>query len=106
MCIACLVLDLRSVRLGFEMFRRPRLMWTVRTLLIAAAGVVSLVPLSAQDFGAAAKVLEMTGRVSVLRDNAEVALNVGSAVQPKQIVITGSDGYAKFQLSDGSTFEV
>ncbi|HYL95655.1 MAG TPA: FecR family protein [Terriglobales bacterium] len=54
----------------------------------------------------AARVLEMTGRVSILRDNAEVALFPGSAVQPKQIVFTGSDGYAKFQLADGSTFEV
>jgi hypothetical protein len=31
---------------------------------------------------------------------------VGDVIQPKQIIITGPDGYAKFQLADGSTFEV
>ncbi|PWU11058.1 MAG: hypothetical protein C5B51_03305 [Terriglobia bacterium] len=84
------------------MLRRDRLPALMLWLLAA----VCLAPLAAQDFGAAAKVLVLTGRVSVLRDGTEWALNVGSPVQPKQIVITGPDGYAKFQLSDGSTFEV
>jgi hypothetical protein len=75
-------------------------------LLLAAAAAVSVAPLAAQDFSAAAKVVTMSGRVSVLRDGNEWALAVGSPVQPKQIVITGPDGYAQFQLSDGSTFEV
>ncbi len=86
-----------------DMLRRTG--FTARTLLLAAA-VVCLAPLSAQDFGAAARVVSMTGRVSLLRDGGEWALNPGSAVQPKQIVITGPDGYAKFELADGSTFEV
>jgi hypothetical protein len=77
-----------------------------RTLLLAGV-VVCLAPLSAQDFGpAAAKVVVLSGRVSIVRDGMEWALNVGSPVQPKQIVVTGPDGYAKFELSDGSTFEV
>jgi hypothetical protein len=75
-------------------------------LLLAAAAAVSVAPLAAQDFSAAAKVVTMSGRVSVLRDGNEWALTVGSPVQPKQIVITGPDGYAQFQLADGSTFEV
>jgi hypothetical protein len=85
------------------MLRRLKHLWIARTLLLAA---VSLAPLAAQDFGAAAKVVTLSGRVSVLRDGNEWALTVGSPVQPKQIVITGPDGYAQLQLSDGSTFEV
>jgi ferric-dicitrate binding protein FerR (iron transport regulator) len=56
----------------------------------------------------AAKVMELTGRVSVLRngDSEEWALNVGDAVQVKQVIVTGPDGFARFQVSDGSTFEV
>src|SRR6516165_10655268 len=88
------------------MFEYPRLSWTVRAFLLAIASGVCSAPVSAQDLGGAAKVLLMTGRVSILRDNSEWALNAGSVVQPKQIVITGPDGYAKFELSDGSTFEV
>jgi FecR protein len=59
---------------------------------------------SSQD--AAAKVVEMTGDVSALRDSERWALNVGDLVQAQQIILTGPDGYAKFQTSDGSTFEV
>lgn len=55
---------------------------------------------------AAAKVLTMTGDVSVLRDSERWALNAGDMVQAQQIILTGPDGYAKFQTSDGSTFEV
>jgi len=55
---------------------------------------------------AAAKVVEETGQVSVLRDSEPWALSVGDLVQAQQIILTGPDGYAKFQTSDGSTFEV
>jgi hypothetical protein len=76
----------------------------VRPLLLAAAVVVSLAPLRAQD--TAAKALVINGDVSVLRDGNPWALFEGNTVQPRQIVKTGPDGYAKFQVSDGSTFEV
>lgn len=55
---------------------------------------------------AAAKVTELSGQVSVLRDSQPWALNVGDSIQVKQVVITGADGFARFQVSDGSTFEV
>jgi ferric-dicitrate binding protein FerR (iron transport regulator) len=55
---------------------------------------------------AAAKVVSLTGQVSVLRDSQPWALNLGDLVQTQQVVLTGPDGYAKFQTSDGSTFEV
>jgi hypothetical protein len=31
---------------------------------------------------------------------------VGDSIQVQQLVVTGADGYAQFQVSDGSTFEV
>jgi hypothetical protein len=50
--------------------------------------------------------MTLTGRVSVLRDSQELALDVGDLVQVRQLIITGPDGHALFQVSDGSTFEV
>jgi hypothetical protein len=76
----------------------------VRPLLAAVGVVVSLAPLQAQD--TAAKALIINGDVSVLRDGGPWALFEGNTVRPRQIVKTGSDGYARFQVSDGSTFEV
>jgi ferric-dicitrate binding protein FerR (iron transport regulator) len=54
----------------------------------------------------AARLVSMAGRVSLLKDNIPWALSVGSVVQPQQVVVTGSDGLARFEVSDGSTFEV
>src|SRR5580700_8499875 len=73
-----------------------RLLWT--------AACIYLVPIHAED--GAAKVITLTGQVSVLRDDTPWALKVGDAVQPRQIIITGPDAFAVFQVSDGSTFEV
>ena len=73
---------------------------------IASTGIVCF----AQQFSlppeAAAQVISLTGQVSVLRDNEPWALNVGDRVQIQQVIVTGSDGFAKFQVSDGSFFEV
>jgi hypothetical protein len=76
----------------------------VRPLIVAAAVVVSLAPLQAQD--TAAKALVINGDVSVLRDGGPWALFEGNTVRPQQMVKTGADGYARFQVFDGSTFEV
>ena len=79
--------------------------WTVRALLAAAILVVSLAPLHAQD--SSAKVLVQVGQVSILRSGGDlVALSVGQSIQTQQVIITGADSYARFQISDGSTFEV
>src|ERR1700682_4653575 len=75
-------------------------------LLIAVGAVLcsdQILPLSSE---AAAKVISLNGQVSVLRDTTPWALNVGDEVQARQVIITGPDGFAKFQVSDGSTFEV
>lgn len=74
-----------------------------RGLLLAAA-CIYVVPIHAED--GAAKLVTRTGQVSVLRDDAPWVLNAGDSVLPRQIIITGPDGFAVFQVSDGSTFEV
>src|SRR5580704_12677998 len=84
------------------MFSR-RLYRTAHWLLLAAASIY-VVPIHAEE--GAAKVITLNGQVSVLRDNSPWVLNLGDVVQPRQIVITGPDGFAVFQVSDGSTFEV
>ena len=79
--------------------------WLAAFIAIAAAqtGSAQLFP---QTPNAAAKVITLTGQVSVLRDSEPWALNIGDLVQTQQVIITGPDGYGKFQTSDGSTFEV
>jgi hypothetical protein len=78
----------------------------VSALLVTAVAPTCFAQLFPVSQDAAAKVVTMTGQVSVLRDSNPWALNVGDLVQAQQAVITGPDGYAKFQTSDGSTFEV
>ena len=80
----------------------------------AAVGLLLFAVVSAvcpaQDLSAipdsAAKVISITGQVSVLKDSNPWALQLGSAVQLKQMIVTGPDGFAILQVSDGSTFEV
>jgi hypothetical protein len=89
------------------MLKRLTTPWTVRATLVAAVAVLSLRPLSAQT---AATLEAMTGQVSILQDGNNLsntrALFVGKTVQPKEMVVTGPDSYAKFHLADGSYFEV
>ncbi|HTT65993.1 MAG TPA: FecR domain-containing protein [Bryobacteraceae bacterium] len=73
-------------------------------LLLWAAACIYVVPIYAEN--GAATVIALTGQVSVLRDDSPWVLNVGDSVEPKQIIITGPDGFAVLRVSDGSTFEV
>jgi hypothetical protein len=50
--------------------------------------------------------MTMTGQVSVMKDNVAIALMEGGVVGVQQMIVTGADGHAVFQVSDGSTFEV
>jgi hypothetical protein len=87
------------------MLRRSTLPWTIRTLSLAAVIAVCLVPLAAQESGA--KVLLQSGQVSVMNGGYLQALNTGDKIRMQQVIVTGPDGFARFQvLSDGSTFEV
>ena len=78
-------------------------------LVLMATGFVcpaqtQLPPAAGSD--SAARAIQLTGQVSVLRDSTPWALQQGSTVMAKQIIVTGADGFAVFQVSDGSTFEV
>src|ERR1700752_1847439 len=79
-------------------------------LLAVASGVYPLrclaqmPPIDSGNY--AAKVIELTGQVSILKDTTPWALQLGDLVQVKQLIITGPDGQARFQVSDGSTFDV
>ncbi len=75
-----------------------------RTLGLLLA-IAAALPLFAQN-DSAAKVVSLSGQVSLLRDGATWALNAGDAVQPQQTIVTGPDSYATFKVSDGSTFDV
>jgi ferric-dicitrate binding protein FerR (iron transport regulator) len=54
----------------------------------------------------AAKVIAREGAVSIAKDNSLWAIDTGDIIQVQQVVVTGPDGFAQFQVSDGSTFEV
>jgi hypothetical protein len=86
------------------MFRRSPLKWSASSLCWAAALLVSLAPLQAQD--ARAKLLVQKGQVSLLKGGYMEPLAVGQTIQTQQVIVTGADSYAQFQISDGSTFEV
>ena len=88
------------------MARLSNLRLVRHALVLAGALGLFLLPASAQTSGAA-KVVSLTGQVSVLRDNSPWVLDIGNIIQPKQLIVTGPDGYAVFEvLSDGSRFEV
>jgi hypothetical protein len=77
------------------------------SLLLAVTTTVcvgQMPPVNSDQY--AAKAVTVTGQVSVLRDSTPWALEVGSEVKVKELIITGPDGQAQFRVSDGSTFEV
>src|SRR5579862_4603204 len=77
------------------------------SLLLAATAAMcfgQFNPFGSSEY--AAKVMTRTGQVAVLRDSQPWALDIGDQVQVQQLIMTGVDGHALFQVSDGSTFEV
>jgi FecR protein len=93
--------------LALSMFRRISFTRALHTLLASAAVLVSLRPVHAQS-DAKAVAVYLTGDVAFIKDstNARMALFQGGTVGAGQLIVTGHDGYAKFQVKDGSTFEV
>jgi len=87
------------------MLQSSKLSPAARTLLIAATLGLCLTPIRSQDISA--RVLTMSGQVSVTSDNRDFkVVNSLDRIHPQQVIVTGPDGYAQFQVSDGSTFEV
>ena len=73
-------------------------------LLATCAGLCAQSPVPDPD--GAAKLLQFTGQISVMRGNYAWALNSGDAIKPQELVVTGPDGWGIFQVADGSKFEV
>jgi hypothetical protein len=82
------------------------------SLLAAASSLVCLAQFPSFHLPAldgekyAAQAVSITGQVSVMRDTQPWAISVGDSIQVQQMILTGEDGHAQFQVSDGSTFEV
>jgi hypothetical protein len=94
--------------LALSMLRGTTFLRTMHTLLIAVTLLVSLRPAHAQSTSMAT-VLGQQGNLSVFKEpnsTYQTPLFVGNQVRAGQIIVTGVDGYGKFQVQDGSTFEV
>ena len=90
------------------MLVRRRALTAKLSLLFAATAAVCLAqfPPPSDSGQYAAKVVTMSGAVSVLKDTVQIALMPGDTVEVQKTIVTGPDGHAVFQVSDGSTFEV
>jgi len=91
------------------MHRETRLRMEKLSLLFAVAGSLCLaqypyVPSNAAGYSA--QVLTVSGQVSILKDSSQIALSTGDQVQVTQVIVSGPDGHAMLQVSDGSTIEV
>ena len=75
-------------------------------LVLVAAAAFAQNNLSSWVSPDAARVASLSGQVSVLRDGQPWALSAGDFVKIGQVIVTGPDGFAVFEVSDGSTFEV
>jgi hypothetical protein len=78
---------------------------SISALSVAPALLFAAATAFAQTDGVA-KLVSFSGRISVLRDSTEWALNTGDTVRPQQVIVTGSDGWGLFSVADGSKFEV
>jgi hypothetical protein len=77
------------------------------SLLFATTAAVCLSQIPPSDsVQYAAKALTVAGQVSVLKDLQPWAVSQGDTIQVQQRIVTGVDGHALFQVSDGSTFEI
>ena len=77
------------------------------SLLMAMTAVVCLGQFLPSDAGNyAAKVVTSSGQVSVMKDFRPWAVSAGESIQVTQTIVTGPDGHALLQVSDGSTVEV
>ncbi len=96
-------------RLREYMTCKPERGFWLGLLFAAVAGVCPAQIPFFSPTNSTAKVVQLQGQVNLLKDARDTypwALQVGAIVQPLQFIVTGTDGFAKLQVSDGSTFEV
>jgi ferric-dicitrate binding protein FerR (iron transport regulator) len=85
--------------------QRGRWSWA----LLAVLAFLALPAVVRAQFGPgsnSATLVSAVGDVSVLRDNSIWALFPSDLVQPGETIVTGEDGFAEFQVADGSSFQV
>src|SRR6185503_15860974 len=87
-----------------RMIQSTALRFSLLTAMTAVVCLGQFLPSDASNY--AAKVVTLTGQVSVLKDLQPWALSPGDSVQVTQMIVTGPDGHAVLQVSDGSTIEV
>ncbi len=75
-------------------------------LWLALAVLPGLLRAQFDDSSNDATLMSAVGDVSVLRSDSIWVLFPNSTVQPGETIITGPDGFAEFQVADGSTFQV
>ena len=74
--------------------------------VVQIAGAQSILPDHALQEPFGARVTIVNGRVTRLRNKQPWAVNEGDRIAVQQVLITGSDGYAHFELEDGSNFDL
>lgn len=87
------------------MFRRTQAGRRVPAGLLLALLCI-LLPQSAAAQNGAGRVITAQGQVSIERGRELWAIQASDFIQPGQLIVTGSDGYALIQLEDNSRFEV
>jgi len=77
-------------------------------MLLLAAGLLVCTHQANAQATSRARAIQLIGNVSIVKDSSSyrTALFNGGEVSPGQMIVTGPDGYARFQVADGSTFEV
>ncbi len=77
-------------------------------LFFALTAVVCLAQISLPGGGSpgAARAVSLAGQVSTFNDGQTWALSAGDQIRVGQIIESGPDGYAVFEVSGGSTFEI
>jgi len=85
---------------------RPTSLLTWLLLAVSSVVCIAQTPFPLSTPSEAARVVTLTGQVTVLHDSQPWALNSGDQIRLGQVIISGPDGFAVFEIADGSTFEV
>src|SRR5580698_11465840 len=89
------------------MHRGPYMRTVKLSLLVAVMGSVcsaQFIPSNAGEYSA--RVVTLTGQVSILKDSRQTPIFTGDQVRVTEVIVSGPDGHAVLQVSDGSTIEV